>query len=170
MPTKRKNVMRKPVPDMPDGLRKYIESGEKPKRGEEGLAACYSFAHRDWVKVRDEIMAAWLEDFPGSRPWAWWNWDAPKKLTGAGPDAALKKRLKVSGSGTPAGSHLGFGMTDFYDVDPSSLPMVESEAAYLLRHELLESGEKERLQVGDFKPVPGYTWDEAQGAWVTPTA
>lgn len=158
MPTKRKKIPRNIVPDMPAGLRTYIETGVMPERGEEGLLACFRFYRPEWERVRDAIVAAWIEEHPGTRPWAWWEWDAPTKLVNANPDAAKDRRRKVSGSGEKTAGVYGFGHRGFYDVIPDDPPQVESEAGYLLRHGLLEPEEKARLQVADYSPVEGY-WD-----------
>lgn len=56
-----------------------------------------------WADVRDELLPAWIREHPGTRPFAWWECDAPELR------------------------------------DPG-----ESEADYLLRHNLLTDVEKQR--------------------------
>jgi hypothetical protein len=34
-----------------------------------------------WAAVRDELLAAWIAERPGTRPWAWWLHDAPAWTT-----------------------------------------------------------------------------------------
>ena len=31
-----------------------------------------------WAQLRDELLPAWIEKNPGTRPWAWWQVDAPE--------------------------------------------------------------------------------------------
>jgi hypothetical protein len=30
-----------------------------------------------WAEVRSDVLTAWVQDRPGTRPWAWWEFDAP---------------------------------------------------------------------------------------------
>ncbi|HET8903655.1 MAG TPA: hypothetical protein VFN16_06655 [Saccharospirillum sp.] len=31
----------------------------------------------DWQRHREKIIAAWIIEYPGTRPYAWWKFDAP---------------------------------------------------------------------------------------------
>ena len=31
----------------------------------------------DWADVEAELLPAWIADHPGTRPWAWWEEEAP---------------------------------------------------------------------------------------------
>src|SRR3954451_19809015 len=35
-------------------------------------------AREAWEIMREKIMADWIREQPGTRPWAWWRWDAPQ--------------------------------------------------------------------------------------------
>ena len=94
----------------------------------------------DYQKYRDELLDYWTQDNakwegevsnlwtpepggPGTRPWAWWQFEAPKS------------RRQISGRGEPLeGSPTSFGKpTSWKRIDPSDPPEYESERAYLER-------------------------------------
>ncbi len=132
-----------------------------------------------WDRVRDEILAEWIEEWAGSRPRHWWRFEAPE----------LRRRL--GGTGTPCHEVLAdspwyiFGVpaswvsqwqADYYNgravdihnkrigteyeeghfaglaIDTEAPPTFESEASYLQRLGLLLPGEFERLTEADFEP------------------
>jgi hypothetical protein len=69
-----------------------------------------------WEAHRDELLRAWVEEHPGTRPAVWWRWDAPRcacveQRASLGPD--LRRRLGGIGDPFPpsvtstGGSNLG---------------------------------------------------------------
>lgn len=115
-----------------------------------------------WERTKYEIMEKWAREHPGTRPWAWWRYDAPR-------DAALSsewredvfpiQRRKLSGSGIPAWERtpalfpvVNFGVPSMADIDWGDLPIFESQATYLKRHGLLPKSEENRLETTDFEP------------------
>lgn len=81
MPTKRKRIMRTWEAPVSDARVAYLESGTYPE-GEADLWDVLTFdrgnAIREaWAAVRDRVLADWIADDPGTRPWAWWLFDAP---------------------------------------------------------------------------------------------
>ena len=83
-----------------------------------------------WGEWRDRALRAWTDRNPGTRPTAWWLFEAP--LTA----------FQVLGEST----------------DTSGLPVaiVESEAAWLDRHGLLTAGERKRLTEEAWEPAPDW--------------
>jgi hypothetical protein len=121
-----------------------------------------------WPEFRDEILADWIAEAPGTRPSMWWRLDAPEP------------RRRLGGIGTPAHEVLAHvprfwcgipidwvtqSLADFYDREERSKPfegvavsrkdppLFESEAAFLDRHGLFLPGERKRLGADDFEPV-----------------
>lgn len=106
-----------------------------------------------WAEHRDVILADWIAERPGTRPWAWWAFAAPRsrelQARYAGCYFApnlIDGRRKLSGSGVPVWDHPGFsavvphwqlGMPAMAGVDVSAPPVFESERDYLARHGLL---------------------------------
>ena len=114
-------------------------------------------ARRAWEKCRDELLAFWIENpgtwlgepsfttpapgGPGSRPWAWWYFDAltPRVIVEQ-LEPARKNELRALGwfcekswrdfRGNPAGAYAG----------------TESESSYLSRHRLFFEGEESSLR------------------------
>lgn len=94
-----------------------------------------------WEELSDELLPEFIADHPGTRPAAWWLFDAPEPqrrlLYGHDPDGESRpewtRRLRF---GRPA----VFGKSDF--ADP---PCFESQAAYLDRHGLLTDAERDVL-------------------------
>jgi hypothetical protein len=119
--------------------------------------------------VGEQIVADWAQDNPGTRPLAWWRFDAPeprKRLGGIGTaeHEVLATALWLI-RGIPA-SWLGAWMAENcrqasarrgevfegVPIDPKFPPLYESEAAYLKRLDLLLPGEEKRLDLADFEP------------------
>ena len=95
---------------------------------------------------------------PGHRPWAWWEFDAPRWEDGLPehvrdfPRVWAIPRRRIGGTGTPAwecpemramAPLLNFGVPLLFgsDYDPADPPRYESEADYLTHHDLLAPGE-----------------------------
>ena len=109
-----------------------------------------------WGRVRDEILAGWIEEWPGSRPLHWWRFESSEP------------RRRVGGVGQPAhevSAHVEayeFGLPTMWvqqgdslrgvPIDPEDPPRFESEATYLERLGLLLPGEFEPLTEADFEP------------------
>lgn len=150
MPTNRTRRRRNRVPEVPPEALVYFETGD---------AADWPNVHFDpdrgkrlWELAREAMVEAWAAKHPGTRPWAWWRWDAPEP------------RRRVGGTGTPAHEvlahlpwhQLGIPVSwitprevEFYGtgfhgvaVDPDDPPAFESQGEYLKRHGLLLDGEK----------------------------
>jgi hypothetical protein len=86
-----------------------------------------------WDDLREELLARHIAEHPGSRPWAWWQYDTPepRRQIGPGPE--------------PIGDADWFGCpSKFRGIPPSG--MYESEADYLERLGLLKDDERRRLR------------------------
>ena len=158
-----------------EGVIAFLRTGIAPP----GDAETYLWKIEDekvkaaWKTVGADLLAEHVKKFPGSRPWAWWEFDAPER------------RLRVGGTGTPRheafptkNPRYRFGVpqdwivereVNFYlrrgriigkAFDENDPPTFESEPAYLRRLGLLLPGEEKRLKDSDFAPVP-VTFDEA---------
>lgn len=57
-----------------------------------------------WEEVREEVMAAWIKKYPGTRCWAWWEIDAPRwerKFDAWFDGTKPEPRQRIGGTGTP---------------------------------------------------------------------
>lgn len=89
---------------------------------------------RAWEGHRAELLATWVSEFPGTRPSAWWEYEA-----------AGKKRKLLKGELVAIGKAMTRGIPSNFH--PRRLPIVyESEAAYLARTKAL--GKEERAALG----------------------
>jgi hypothetical protein len=71
-----------------------------------------------WTEVRAELLSEWITDAPGTRPWAWWEFDAPRWRRSEWPrgmqrswhtdDAWGEPRERLGGVGTPCYLCLGY--------------------------------------------------------------
>jgi len=123
-----------------------------------GIAGSETEARELWEKVRDELLAEWIADHPGRRPWAFWKLDAtePRRRTGGRGEAypgydhpcnlragipyrfMLQRDADIFRSVSPGGRE--------YEIyDPADPPRYESEASYLDRLGLLTDAERKRL-------------------------
>jgi hypothetical protein len=153
---------------LPGGLMDYMLTGELPGRVS-GWVETLQLAHharRDelrviWEQRRDEILADYIRRYPGQRPHAWWELDAPRWLDAELPawrETLAEPRRRLGGSGTPRHEledcypQFVDGMpVDLVGVDPADPPAFESVAAYLDRHALLSVDERQRLTEADFR-------------------
>jgi hypothetical protein len=134
-----------------------------------------SLHRRLWKRLRDIVLKEWITKSPGTRPTAWWAYDAPRQPRGNFVDCYWDGKLpeprrKLSGAGFPAWEGR-YNMVPSYDhgipnywsgVDLKDLPCFEPEAAYLKRHGLLTSVETRKLRRSDFETVEqaGYDPDD----------
>lgn len=155
-------------------LRHYLVTGEESfdfvlfggastpvsaSRGFEVFAAL----EEAWTAARVELVAAAVETRPGTRPWAWWLFDAPRdpaapeERAAASPGPtwrAPRERARVGGTGRPEalrGQMFGLA-AEWSGVDPADPPVVESQAAYLVRHRLVARDERARIPAGALRP------------------
>jgi len=85
----------------------------------------------EWERHGAELLAAWVADRPGSRPWAWWRIvgvpaHGPRRQLLPGPEAV--------------GPSDWFGIASVHRA-PTVPGQYESEGEYLRRHKLLLDGE-----------------------------
>lgn len=104
-----------------------------------------------WAQTRDALLVDWIAAHPGSRPWAWWQFDA------------REPRRRLGGIGETYAEGLDHGVpvwwmspslargTRFVAVDPQNPPQFESQASYLERLNLFQPGERERLDATAFE-------------------
>src|SRR2546430_12621096 len=99
-----------------------------------------------WREHRDVVVAHYAKRWAGSRPKAWWRWDAPEP------------RRRLGGSGVPLmidncdPPSLAYGVPRVWHFSEADPPQYESEASYLKRLNLLLPGERRRLKQSDFTP------------------
>jgi hypothetical protein len=82
-----------------------------------------------WVALRESLMAEHIRKQPRSRPWGWWEYEAPES-----------RRQVADGPEPVAGCPLWFGMPELHRGFPPG-GMYESQDAYLTRLGLLLPGE-----------------------------
>jgi hypothetical protein len=109
-----------------------------------------------WDHHREAILKNWIKEHPGTRPFMWWELEAPeeprKRLGGKGitPWDAGKAVNPVYYKGAPDTERM---WQHKWLLDTDDPPMFESEAAYLKRLCLLT---KEEMTGLDFKPESIY--------------
>ena len=91
-----------------------------------------------WNSFRDDILADWIKQKPGSRPHGWWTHDSP----------GLRRRIgeKKSDDFHPGEVYVRGILVHEKGVH------YESQAEYLSRINLLFPGEREKLTPKDFEP------------------
>ena len=171
MPTKRQKRTRGIRADIAEGVVHFLKFGELPA-GNLHLSdwrLTHPHARAELKKIWDDvsagILSAWREARPGSRPWGWWQFDAPR-LKHIPPEHQgtfyvkdMIEHRKILG-GTFVIAHEGYNYVPSYDhgipylVDlrSSARPIVESQAAYLKRTRRLTADEKRRLRKKDYEP------------------
>jgi hypothetical protein len=125
----------------------------------------YSALRPLWTEYREQVLKVWIAESPGTRPSAWWKFDAPRIAQGTWPgcfwDGKLPEpRLKLSGSGIPSWDagwailpHFELGIaTSWVHVLEDDPPVFESQASYLKRTGLLTASEQKSLPAIAFEP------------------
>lgn len=104
-----------------------------------------------WNQHRGVYLTEFIRTNPGKRPWAWWQWDAPR-WDGWGRGTYWEEkfpepRRRLGGTGTPAWETQGvvpsfkYGLPTAWAIDPNDPPIYESQASYLERLGLLTAAE-----------------------------
>lgn len=107
-----------------------------------GLPVSFS---ESWQRLRGQILADWIREHPGTRPWAWWAFEAsePRRQIAGG-----EARQPDQETGRPGDQALWRGIPPCWGAaqfaDP---PLYETEAEYLARLGLLAAGESPGLPV-----------------------
>ena len=104
-----------------------------------------------WEYHKEKVLADWVKDSPGSRPFAFWEYDSPRHPTKFIP-------INVNDVKMVERQYIRWGVTHF--PGPETFPeppyLFESEAAYLRRKKLLMRSELERIKPADFEPREFY--------------
>lgn len=99
-----------------------------------------------WEIFRAEILKDWLHDSPGTRPWCWWEHDAPERrfrLNGVHPFNNPQRRLLVEVRETTQpgfqqrAMKLWFGVPSLLICPDDFEAIYETELQYLTRLNLL---------------------------------
>ena len=96
-------------------------------------------ARRAWKRHRASIMQTWINENPGSRPAAWWRFDAKEArglLPGESLDYVPDRNFKAD-------------LDDFrfgIEFPHTNLHKYETELQYLLRHNLLTADERKLIE------------------------
>lgn len=160
MPRKPRKLLKMRPKSISPALLKYFK-GESYGPGDEGAVDVFLMELRPemkkaWESYREQIIADWIRQNPCSRPWAWWEFDAPEP------------RRRIGGIGTPdfeclaykphyeRGIPSGWITQDDFDTfgpdlkgipfDRRDPPTFESETAYLNRLNFLTPAEKVHLR------------------------
>jgi hypothetical protein len=138
-------------------------SGEVPADGAPGrreyleavFLAGYDGERAAWGRHRGELLPGWIAEHPGTRPAAWWLYDAPEaRRQVAGPPAEFAEAAeRWRCDGLP-----------WLLEEPAEGARFESGAAYLRRLGLLERGEAERITRGAFRPVEMTAFEDPEAA------
>lgn len=108
-----------------------------------------------WQEHGQTITEAWVLEHPGTRPWAWWAFDATEaRRCVVGADLLMPKRVPTDWAFV---WKQDWGVPAFVQSRPLGyvgLPAVESEAAYLARLGLLGVAERTALADDAFEPEP----------------
>jgi len=116
-----------------------------------------------WQKHRKRLIKQWADEYPGTRPFAFWVFEPPEE-----------KRLRLGGHGDCIPDHVSDEVEEYWKglptywigedrlmmwpefaefaIDQQDPPRFESEAAFLQRLGLLLPGEEDRLTEKDFDP------------------
>lgn len=158
MPTKRRRRAQVVRAQLTDQLRRFLETGDYARSaGGEWLDiftlagavihGLYDRLRAAWAEHGAAILADWIEQHPGTRPFAWWCLEAPARrrvVQGGELVVRIGDEVWRREFGVPPTRPIVR-----YDDPPF---VVESEAAYLDRLGLLGRAERRELAAEDFEP------------------
>jgi hypothetical protein len=94
-------------------IQAFLFTGEEPER-DTSAAALYAsrLFHKGnieaaWMRDRAGLLRSWLREHPCTRPWAWWEFDAPREQVDGSPFKECPQRRRLGGIGTPTHEVLG---------------------------------------------------------------
>lgn len=173
MPRRRVRAKVRIEREIPDALWKWLKNGQRPTEADpEAMAIWFDLEYfgdkleRLWSAVRSALLAEWIEENPGTRPWPWWAFDAPRQSVGAYPgcfyDGKLQvPRKQIAGAGS-APWECGFNLVpeyrcgvprSWFGFNAEDPPVFESETVYLRRHGLLTTKEQRSVSTAHNAPV-----------------
>jgi hypothetical protein len=141
------------------GLRTYLELGQFGPVGAERRVPIEGYEEARWFTPSQtraaawrehgaEILMAWVRERPGTRPWAWWQYDATEvRRCVAGAELLVPPIEWVWRE--------NFGVPAFVQYRPRGcvgLPSVEAQAVCLQRLGLLGADERATLAADAFAP------------------
>ena len=108
-------------------------------------------AHAAWVEIRSLLLAKFINEMPGTRPWAFWEYDAPerRRCHGKHPfdDPARKRDMEKWRQEYPdvhrPEMDLYFGIPQMISSRAESELEFETEGEFLIRLNLLTDFERE---------------------------
>ncbi|MFA9477109.1 hypothetical protein ACERK3_02260 [Phycisphaerales bacterium AB-hyl4] len=119
-----------------------------------GEFPCDTERRRAWEVLRDDLLPEWIADHPGTRPWAWWRYDAPERRQRVdGPPHPFDNPERIEhiehiASKPKAAGDYKQAMYRLYYGRPASLCVLddfhavyETEVEYLSRLDLLTADE-----------------------------
>jgi hypothetical protein len=139
---------------VPGVLWRYLADLQDPGDEEDPAFLDFYFFHDPapeaelWAELGAAATAAHARVYPRWRPRLWWRYDVP--------GAPFPERQQVGGSGWPSAGSNGYGKYFYCGIDPADPPMVESQAAFFLRHGLLLPGEQ--VPPEEFEPEVATDW------------
>lgn len=111
-------VRTKPEAAINAGMYAYLKSGQMDDVPKDDWFEVFRALHDDvaprsaWLTVKDRLVADWIATRPGTRPWAWWAFEAPKVPVNVGartPNGEIAaQRLRLGGIGTPCHEVLNY--------------------------------------------------------------
>ncbi len=106
-----------------------------------------------WDTHKKKVLDDWIKRKPGSRPWAWWQFDSPVRPVNFVP-------LNLDQVEMIERHYICWGVTHRPGLETFPEPpyLFESEASYLKRKKLLIKGELKRISPADFEPKEFYPY------------
>lgn len=138
------------VETLPAWVGAWFLEGEAPESGdvaayfEMRFAGGESAERMRWTAHEGELLARWVAQHPGTRPWAWWRFSAPEGRRQVDGAPIMRGALhdQVDAEGLPlALGEFSHGVVGF-----------ESEAACLKRLNLLGEAEAARVPRSAYRP------------------
>jgi hypothetical protein len=158
MPVKPKKKLKK-TPEIKDWQLQILKDGLYPEGDNDGFG--WFFFYEEVIEdhklslynaIKKDFLADWISSNPCTRPWAWYEYDAPRWSdpwvdcfyhgTFAEPREHISGGKRCEYNYVPSFYKATFRYWHFAENDP---PLFESEAAYLKRLNLLTDAEEKHL-------------------------
>jgi hypothetical protein len=118
-------------------------------------------AHQEqaWHDHRAAMLDTWIAERPGTRPWAWWRYEAldPRRILKLEPRTSATVIFRAQGIGLSP--EIWATKTLMGNAQPDVRLVIEAQAEYLRRNALLLPTELRALKPDDFSPVVLEPWE-----------
>jgi hypothetical protein len=156
--------------ELSPSLHEFFATGDRfaPRAAAAGLGSKWGVVlllpglpHQEqaWREHRDVMLGDWIAERPGTRPWAFWRFDAPEPRRILEQEPRTHATIIFRAQGIAESPEVWATRILMGDAQPDVRLVVEAQAEYLRRNALLAPGELRALKPDNYSPVVLEPWE-----------